>query len=311
VREGTGFDGRGVVLVRRESYVLEAWALGGCAVWRLLQRPKVITTGGIMQVDLSGRTAMVTGSTQGIGRAIAAGLASAGARVGVNGRSDESVGKAIAELRAQLPDADLVEVAADVSTEGGAARVAEQLPAIDILVNNLGIFESRPALEISDDEWRRYLEVNVLSGVRLTREHLPGMIERGWGRVMFIASDSAISIPAEMVHYGTSKTALLGVSRGFAKAASGTGVTVNSVIAGPTHTGGVRDFVYQLVDEDLPWEEAQREFMRKHRPQSLLERLIEPEEIANLVTYLASPLASATTGGAVRVDGGYVDAILP
>ena len=137
------------------------------------------------------------------------------------------------------------------------------------------------------------------------------MIERGWGRVLFIASDSAITIPAEMVHYGTSKTALLGVSRGFAKAASGTGVTVNSVIAGPTHTGGVRDFVYQLVDEDLPWEEAQREFMRRHRPQSLLERLIEPEEIANMVTYLASPLASATTGGAVRVDGGYVDAILP
>jgi NAD(P)-dependent dehydrogenase (short-subunit alcohol dehydrogenase family) len=151
----------------------------------------------------------------------------------------------------------------------------------------------------------------VLSGIRLTRECLPGMIERSWGRVLFIASDSAVAIPAEMIHYGTSKTALLGVSRGFAKAASGTGVTVNSVIAGPTHTGGVRDFVYSLVDEDLPWEEAQREFMRKHRPQSLLERLIEPEEIAHMVTYLSSPLASATTGGAVRVDGGYVDAILP
>jgi NAD(P)-dependent dehydrogenase (short-subunit alcohol dehydrogenase family) len=264
-----------------------------------------------MQIDLIGRTALVTGSTQGIGLAIARGLAAAGARVGINGRSEESVERAIGELAQDLPDAELIAVAADVSTQEGAAHVAELLPGIDILVNNLGIFESRPALEISDDEWRRYFEVNVLSGVRLTRECLPGMIERQWGRVLFIASDSAVVIPAEMMHYGTSKTALLGVSRGFAKAASGTGVTVNSVIAGPTHTGGVRDFVYQLVDEDLPWEEAQREFMRTHRPQSLLERLIEPEEIANMVTYLASPLASATTGGAIRVDGGYVDAILP
>ena len=178
-------------------------------------------------------------------------------------------------------------------------------------MNNLGIFESRPALEITDEEWRRYFEVNVLAGVRLTREFLPGMTGRGWGRVLFIASDSAVVIPEEMVHYGMSKTALLAVSRGFAKTASGTGVTVNSVIAGPTHTGGVRDFVYQLVDEELPWEEAQREFMRQHRPQSLLERLIEPEEIAHMVTYLSSPFASATTGGALRVDGGYVDSVLP
>jgi NAD(P)-dependent dehydrogenase (short-subunit alcohol dehydrogenase family) len=264
-----------------------------------------------MEIDLSGKTALVTGSTQGIGLAIARGLASAGARVGINGRSEESVGAATAELSADLPHADLVAVVADVASEEGAARAVDLLPGIDILVNNLGIFESRPALEISDDEWRRYFEVNVLSGVRLTRELLPGMMERQWGRVLFIASDSAVTVPAEMVHYGTSKTALLGVSRGFAKAASGTGVTVNSVIAGPTHTAGVRDFVYQLVDADLPWEEAQREFMRTHRPQSLLERLIEPEEIANMVTYLSSPLASATTGGAVRVDGGYVDAILP
>ena len=178
---------------------------------------------------------------------------------------------------------------------------------MDILVNNLGIFESRPALEITDDEWRRFFEVNVLAAVRLTRHHLPRMAGRGWGRILYIASDSAVVIPAEMIHYGMSKTALLAVSRGFAKEAAGTGVTVNSVIAGPTHTGGVEDFVYQLVDRDLPWDEAQREFMREHRPQSLIQRLIEPEEIANLVTYLSSPLASATTGGAVRVDGGYVD----
>ena len=264
-----------------------------------------------MKIDLTGRTALVTGSTQGIGLAIAKGLASAGARVGVNGRSQESVVRGTEELRAELPDAELVGVVADVATEEGADRVHSVLPQIDILVNNLGMFEPRPALEIGDDEWRRYFEVNVLSGVRLTRECLPAMIDRGWGRVLFIASDSAVAIPAEMIHYGTSKTALLAVSRGFAKAASGSGVTVNSVIAGPTHTGGVRDFVYQLVDESLPWGEAQREFMREHRPQSLLERLIEPEEIAHMVTYLSSPLASATTGGAVRVDGGYVDSILP
>jgi len=264
-----------------------------------------------MQIDLTGKTALVTGSTQGIGLAIARGLAGAGARVGVNGRSQESVDRAIGELRRHLPDADLVAVPVDVAADDGAEQVRSVLPELDVLVNNLGIFESRPALEITDEEWRRYFDVNVLAGVRLTREFLPGMTQREWGRVLFIASDSAVVIPAEMVHYGMSKTALLAVSRGFAKAASGTGVTVNSVIAGPTHTGGVRDFVYQLVDDDLPWEEAQREFMRRHRPQSLLERLIEPEEIAHMVTYLSSPFASATTGGALRVDGGYVDSVLP
>lgn len=264
-----------------------------------------------MRIDLSGRSALVTGSTQGIGLAIARGLAEAGARVGVNGRNDESVGRAIAELSDGVPGADLVPIAADVATESGAARVFEALPELDILVNNLGIFGAAEPLEISDDEWRRYFEVNDLSAVRLIRRYLPGMMERGWGRVLSIASDSAIVIPAEMIHYGMSKTALLAISRGFAKAAAGTGVTVNAVIAGPTHTGGVEDFVYELVDPSLPWDEAQREFMRKHRPQSLLQRLIEPEEIANLVVYLSSPFASATTGGAVRVDGGYVDSILP
>lgn len=262
-------------------------------------------------LDLSGHTALVTGSTQGIGAAIAAGLALAGARVAVNGRSAERVDEAIAALREQTRVDSFVAAPGDVSTADGAVAVVGAVPEADILINNLGIFGAVPALEITDDEWLRYFEVNVLSAVRLTRAYLPGMMDRAWGRVQNIASDSAVVIPAEMIHYGVSKTALLGVTRGFAKEAAGTGVTVNSVIAGPTHTGGVEDFVYQLVDRELPWDEAQREFMRAHRPQSLLQRLIEPEEIANLCVYLASPLASATTGAAVRVDGGYVDSILP
>ena len=264
-----------------------------------------------MRIELTGKTALVTGSTQGIGAAIAAGLARAGARVAVNGRGADSVTAAVERLSEQIQGADLVGVPGDLATDDGAEQVLRALPQVDVLVNNLGVFGAKPALEITDDEWRRYFEVNVLAAVRLTRAYLPGMIDRSWGRVQYIASDSAIVIPTEMIHYGMTKTALLAVSRGFAKEAAGTGVTVNSVIAGPTHTGGVEDFVYQLVDRSLPWDEAQRTFMREHRPQSLLQRLIEPEEIANLVAYLASPLASATTGAALRVDGGYVDSIIP
>ncbi|MDT7791048.1 MAG: hypothetical protein QOD59_484 [Mycobacterium sp.] len=259
-----------------------------------------------MNIDLTGKTALVTGSTQGIGLAIAEGLANSGARVVVNGRTAERVEEAVATVRG-----DVIGVAADVSTAAGAAELVRQLPDVDILVNNLGIFGATPAREITDEQWRTYFEVNVLAAARLIRMYLPGMAERGWGRAIQIASDSALVIPEEMIHYGVSKTALLALSRGFAKDAAGTGVTVNSVIAGPTHTAGVEEFVYQLVDKSLPWDEAQREFMRKHRPQSLLQRLIEPTEIANMVTYLASPLSSATTGGALRVDGGYVDSIVP
>ncbi|MEX3645875.1 SDR family NAD(P)-dependent oxidoreductase [Mycolicibacterium porcinum] len=260
-----------------------------------------------MNIELTGKTALVTGSTQGIGLAIAEQLARSGARVAVNGRTPARVDEAVAKLG----DFDVLGVAADVSTEEGTADLLRQLPDVDILVNNLGIFGAVPPLEITDQQWRNYFDVNVLASVRLIRSYLPGMTERGWGRAIQIASDSAIVTPAEMIHYGVSKTALLAVSRGFAKEAAGTGVTVNSVIAGPTHTAGVEGFVYQLVDKSLPWDEAQREFMIKHRPQSLIQRLIEPEEIANMVAYLASPLASATTGGALRVDGGYVDSILP
>lgn len=259
-----------------------------------------------MQIDLTGKTALVTGSTQGIGLAIAEALAGSGAKVAVNGRTAEKVESVVAKL-----DGDVMGVAVDVTTEEGAAKLRDQLPEVDILVNNLGIFGAVSAQEISDEQWRQYFDVNVLAAVRLIRMYLPGMTQRGWGRAIQIASDSALVTPAEMIHYGVSKTALLAVSRGFAKDVAGTGVTVNSVIAGPTHTAGVEDFVYQLVDKSLPWDEAQREFMRKHRPQSLIQRLIEPAEIANMVAYLASPLASATTGGALRVDGGYVDSIVP
>ncbi|MDH6554052.1 NAD(P)-dependent dehydrogenase (short-subunit alcohol dehydrogenase family) [Streptomyces sp. SAI-208] len=264
-----------------------------------------------MHIDLSGRTALVTGSTQGIGYAIAVGLSRAGARVAVNGRSAERVTAAVDKVRADSGSDDVIAAVGDLATEEGAAAVLEAVPSVDILVNNLGIFGSAAPLEIDDAEWRRYFEVNVLSAIRLIRAYLPAMTAQGWGRILNLASDSAVVIPAEMIHYGMTKTSLLAVSRGFAKEAAGTGVTVNSVIAGPTHTGGVEDFVRELVGDESPWDEAQREFMIKYRPQSLIQRLIEPEEIAHMVVYLASSYASATTGGALRVDGGYVDSILP
>jgi NAD(P)-dependent dehydrogenase (short-subunit alcohol dehydrogenase family) len=257
-----------------------------------------------MDIDLSGRRAFISGSTQGIGRAIAATLAGCGAAVTINGRDEAKVSAVADELGVEG-------VAADVSSAAGAQVVFDAVADVDILVNNLGIFAPTPVLEIDDDTWQRFWDVNVMSAIRLTRHYLPGMMQRGWGRVQFMASDSAVVIPEEMVHYGVTKTALLGVSRGFAKAAKGSGVTVNSVIAGPTHTEGVEDFVYSLVGSELEWDDAQRKFVAEHRPNSLLGRLIEPDEIANLVAYLSSDLASATTGGAVRVDGGYVDHILP
>jgi len=264
-----------------------------------------------MRIDLTGKTALVSGSTQGIGYAIAAGLASAGARVILNGRTGTKTRTAAERLETEQPAAVVGALGADLTTEEGAAKAWKMFPDVDILVNNVGIFGSTEPLQITDDEWRAYFDTNVLTAVRLTRHYLPAMMQRRWGRVVNIASDSAIVTPVEMIHYGMSKTALLAVSRGFAKAAAGTGVTVNSVLAGPTHTGGVEDFVHELVGDDLPWDEAQHAFMTQHRPQSLLRRLIEPEEIANMVVYLSSVQASATTGAALRVDGGSIDSIIP
>jgi NAD(P)-dependent dehydrogenase (short-subunit alcohol dehydrogenase family) len=264
-----------------------------------------------MNIDLSGRRALVSGSSQGIGLAIATELARSGASVVVNGRDQDRTEQAAQVVSKELRDAEVTPIAADLASAEGAERMRDQAGELDILVNNLGIFGAQPVLEVDDDEWRRYFEVNVLSAIRLIRMYLPGMMDRGFGRIMNIASDSAVMIPAEMVHYGVTKTALLGVTRGFAKRAAGTGVTVNSVMAGPTHTPGVEEFAGQLVGDDLPWDEAERRFMAEYRPHSLIQRLIEPSEIGNLIVYLSSEQASATTGGAVRVDGGYIDSILP
>lgn len=263
-----------------------------------------------MRIELTGRIALVTGSTAGIGHAIAVGLASAGAEVVVNGRTTERVDAAVVSVaEAAGAEGRVRGVAADVGTAEGCDALIAAAPVVDVLVNNAGIFTTTPVWDIIDAEWLRFFEVNVLSGVRLARAYAAGMRERGWGRIVFISSESALHIPVEMVHYGMTKTAQLAVSRGMSEALAGTGVTVNAVLPGPTLSEGVRAMLESEMDDGQTLAEAGSGFLREHRPTQLLGRLTEPEEVANLVVYVASPLSSATTGAALRADGGTVRAI--
>jgi NAD(P)-dependent dehydrogenase (short-subunit alcohol dehydrogenase family) len=259
-----------------------------------------------VDLKLQDRLALVSGSTAGIGYAIAESLTREGARVIVNGRSKASVETAIGKLR-EASDSTLYGFAGDLSTAEAADEVARKHPDVEILVNNLGIYEPKTFEEISDDDWRRLFEVNVLSGVRLARLFVRRMRRRNWGRIIFISSESGVQIPAEMIHYGVTKTALLGVARGLAEAVAGTGITVNSVLPGPTRSRGVSDFIESLSKEEgKSFDELEKEFFEKIRPTSLIKRFAKPEEVASLVTYLASPLSSAITGAPLRVDGGVV-----
>ncbi len=258
-----------------------------------------------MDLQLSGKLALVSGSTAGIGHAIAVSLAREGARVIINGRTQAAVEEAVAGLRAA--GGDVVGFAGDLSRDDSASALAQAYPGVEILINNLGIFEATPFESITDADWRRFFEVNVLSGVRLARLYLPAMRQANWGRIIFISSESGIQIPAEMIHYGMTKTAQLAVSRGLAESVAGTGITVNCVLPGPTKSRGVEDFVDALAkSEGVSFEAFEREFFAKVRPTSLIKRFATPEEVASLVAYVASPLASATTGAALRVDGGVV-----
>jgi NAD(P)-dependent dehydrogenase (short-subunit alcohol dehydrogenase family) len=257
-----------------------------------------------MDLQLKGKKALVTGSTAGIGLAIARELAAEGAQVVVNGRTQKRVDEALKSV------AGGVGVAADMGTAAGAAAVIAQHPDVDILVNNVGIFAAKPYDQIPDAEWLQFFETNVLSGVRLSRHYLPRMVARGFGRVLFISSESGLQIPAEMIHYGMTKTAQLAVARGLAESVAGTGVTVNSVLPGPTRSEGVGQFVESVAAQrGVTTQQMEKEFFQHMRPSSLLKRFETVEEIAHMVTYLASPLASGTTGSAVRVDGGVVRAI--
>jgi NAD(P)-dependent dehydrogenase (short-subunit alcohol dehydrogenase family) len=262
-----------------------------------------------MLIDLSGKSAVVTGSTRGIGFAIAKGLAQSGAEVVVNGRKQDAVDQALAALKKAAPKAKVKGVAADLATAPGCDALVKAAPSPDILVNNVGIFGPHDFFDIPDSEWRRFFETNVMSGVRLSRAYLPEMIKRKWGRVIFISSESGLNVPVEMIHYGFTKTAQLSISRGLAKRVAGTGVTVNAVLPGPTLSEGVIDMLKHAPGTGPSIEEAAKAFVKQHRPSSIIQRAATVEEVANMVVYVASPQASATTGAALRVDGGVVDTI--
>jgi NAD(P)-dependent dehydrogenase (short-subunit alcohol dehydrogenase family) len=259
-----------------------------------------------MDLQLKGKLALVSASTAGIGLAIATMLAREGARVIINGRAQASVDEVVTRIKSTT-GAAILGFAGDLSQAAAAEELARRHPGVEILINNLGIFEPKPFEEISDADWVRFFEVNVLSGVRLARLFLPAMKRANWGRIIFISSESAVHIPPEMIHYGTTKTAQLAVSRGLAEAVAGSGITVNCILPGPTKSRGVGDFVDALAkSQGESSEEFEKEFFEKVRPTSLIKRFATPEEVASLVAYVASPLASATTGAALRVDGGVI-----
>lgn len=264
-----------------------------------------------MDFGIAGKRALVTGSTAGIGFATARALAREGARVVVNGRTQARVDVAVAAIRAGVPGSHIGGVAADLGTAAGCEAVIDQVPVVDILVNNVGIFEVRPFEEITDADWLRFFEVNVLSGVRLARHYLPIMRTGNWGRVVFVSSESAVQIPTEMIHYGMTKTAQLAIARGLAETLTGTDITVNSVLAGPTASEGVGAFVADLAAaRGVDVASVEREFFSSARPSSVIRRFASPDEVAAMIAYVCSAPASATTGAALRVDGGVVRAIV-
>jgi len=261
-----------------------------------------------MKIDLSGKTALVTGSTAGIGYAIAKGLAGSGASVVINGRGQDKVDAAVHKLEGA--GGKVRGIAADVSTAAGCNTLVAALPEVDILINNTGIYEAQDFFEIPDEEWSRYFDINVMSGVRLSRAYMKGMLKRNWGRIVFISSESGLNIPVEMIHYGMTKTAQLAIARGLAQLTSGTAVTVNSVLPGPTMSEGVETFVKGLAKQNgQSVDEAAANFVKQHRPSSLIQRFASVDEIANMVVFVASKEASATNGAALRAEGGIVNTI--
>jgi NAD(P)-dependent dehydrogenase (short-subunit alcohol dehydrogenase family) len=264
-----------------------------------------------MDLKIKGKIAFVSGSTAGIGFAIAQRLLNEGVQVVVNGRTKESVDNAVKALRSSGDNLQVSGIAADFSKAADVDRLLSQLPNIDILINNAGIFEPKAFVDIPDDDWFRFFEVNVMSGVRLSRHFLPGMLEKGWGRIIFISSESAVFIPDEMIHYGMTKTAQLAVSRGLAELTKGTNVTVNAILPGPTKSKGVGTFLEDLSKaSNTTVDETEKDFFKNMRPTSLLQRFASVEEVADTVVYYASKLASATNGAAIRVEGGLIRSIL-
>jgi len=264
-----------------------------------------------MDLQLHNKTAFISGSTAGIGLAIAEALLKENATVIINGRKENQVEEVVKALQQAFPQGKVSGIAADFGKKEEVDTLIKKLPPIDILVNNVGIFEPKPFVEIPDEDWYQFFEVNVMSGVRLSRHIFPKLLQQNWGRIIFVSSESAVFIPEEMIHYGMTKTAQLAIARGLAELTKGTNVTVNSILPGPTKSRGVGDFVNSLAtQENVSFDEMQSRFFQHFRPTSLLQRFATTEEVANMVAYVASPLASATNGAALRVEGGLIRSIL-